>query len=236
MFFQEKFDLEFSILNVWKEPVDTSSARSYSMAEDVASSITHGLGAALSATALILLTVLALRSGDVWKIVSFAIYGSTLILMYLSSTLYHSFQSPGVKMVFRYLDHSAIYLLIAGTYTPFTLVSLRGAWGWTLFGLIWGFAGFGLIMTVSGVKRSRILASFIYIGMGWLVVIAIKPLVKAIPSGGIIWLVAGGLFYTLGVIFYVWKKLPFNHAIWHLFVLAGSVCHFFAVLFYVLPG
>jgi len=213
-----------------------NSANRYNLTEEIASGVTHGLGAVLGVTALILLTVLAARSGDVWKVVSFAVYGSTLILMYLSSTLYHSFQEPKTKRIFRYFDHSAIYLLIAGTYTPFALVSLRGAWGWTLFGLIWGIAVFGLLMTVLGMGKSRVLASLVYIGMGWLVVIAIKPLLAAVPAGGIAWLVAGGLFYTLGVVFYVWKRLPFNHAIWHLFVLAGSVCHFFAVLLYVLPG
>jgi len=216
--------------------VNTTAVKRYSLAEEIASSATHGLGVALSLTALIILTTLAARSGDPWRIVSFSIYGSTLIMMYLSSVLYHSFQDPGIKRVFRYLDHSSIYLLIAGTYTPFTMISLRGTWGWTLFGLIWGLAAFGLLMTVLRVGRSRVLASLVYIGMGWLVVVAIKPLLEAVPPGGIAWLVAGGLFYTLGVVFYVWKRLPFNHAIWHLFVLGGSVCHFFAILFYVLPG
>jgi len=215
--------------------VSTTTVKRYSLPEEVASSVTHGLGVALSITALIILTTLAARSGDIWRVVSFSTYGSTLIMMYLSSVLYHTFQCPGVKRIFRYFDHSAIYLLIAGTYTPFTLVNLRGTWGWTLFGLIWGLAAFGMLMTVLGVGRSRVLASLVYIGMGWLIVIAIKPLLEAIPPGGVAWLVAGGLFYTLGVVFYVWKRLPFNHAIWHLFVLGGSVCHFFAILLYVLP-
>ena len=216
--------------------MNTTTAKRYSLAEEVASSATHGLGVVLSISALIILTTLAARSGDIWRVVSFSIYGSTLIIMYLSSVLYHSFQEPGIKRVFRYLDHSSIYLLIAGTYTPFTMINLRGTWGWTLFGIIWGLAAFGLLMTVLGVGRSRVMASLVYIGMGWLVVVAIKPLLEAVPPGGIAWLVAGGLFYTLGVVFYVWKRLPFNHAIWHLFVLGGSVCHFFAILFYVLPG
>ena len=214
----------------------TTTTKHYSLGEEIASSVTHGLGVILSAIGFIFLTILAARSGDAWRVVSLAIYGSTLLIMYASSTLYHSFQNPKTKRIFRYFDHSAIYLLIAGTYTPFTLVNLRGGWGWTLFSLIWGFAIFGLIMTILGAGKSRVLASLIYIGMGWLVVIAIKPLLDAVPPEGIAWLVAGGLFYTLGVIFYVWKKLPFNHAIWHLFVLGGSVCHFFAILFYVLPG
>ncbi len=224
------------MLNSLDKSMNTTTVKRYSLAEEIASSATHGLGVALSITALIILTTLAARSGDPWRIVSFSIYGSTLIMMYVSSVLYHSFQDPGIKRVFRYLDHSSIYLLIAGTYTPFTMISLRGTWGWTLFGFIWGLATFGLLMTVLGVGRSRVLASLVYIGMGWLVVVAIKPLLEAVPPGGIAWLVAGGMFYTLGVVFYVWKKLPFNHAIWHLFVLGGSVCHFFAILYYVLPG
>jgi len=215
--------------------MSTTAVRSYSLAEEIASSVTHVLGVVLSITALAVLTTFAVRSGDTWRVVSFAIYGSTLIMMYLSSALYHSFQSPGIKRIFRYLDHSAIYLLIAGTYTPFTLVTLRGTWGWALFGVIWALAVLGLFMTVFGTGRSRVLASLVYIGMGWLVVIAMKPLLEAIPHAGIAWLVAGGLSYTFGVVFYVWKKLPFNHAIWHLFVLGGSVCHFFAILLYVLP-
>jgi hemolysin III len=223
------------MLNSLDKPLNTTTVKRYSLAEEVASSATHGLGVVLSISALIILTTLAARSGDIWRVVSFSIYGSTLIIMYLSSVLYHSFQEPGIKRVFRYLDHSSIYLLIAGTYTPFTMINLRGAWGWTLFGIIWGLAAFGLLMTVLGIGRSRVLASLVYIGMGWLVVVAIKPLLEAVPPGGIAWLVAGGLFYTLGVVFYVWKRLPFNHAIWHLFVLGGSVCHFFAILFYVLP-
>jgi hemolysin III len=214
----------------------TATGTRYSLAEEIASSLIHGFGAALSVSALVLLTILSLRSGDPWRVVSLAIYGSTLVILYLSSTLYHSFQNPTAKSVFRYLDHSSIYLLIAGTYTPFTLVNLRGGWGWTLFGLIWGFAILGLIMTASGFGRSRVFASLIYIGMGWLVVIAIKPLINSIPPGGIVWLVAGGLFYTFGVIFYIWKTLPFNHAIWHLFVLAGSLCHFLAIFKFVLPA
>ena len=184
--------------------------RSYGPGEEIANVITHVLGVILSAVALGVLAASAARTGDAWRTVSFAVYGSTLVAMYASSALYHSFQSPRAKRVFRYFDHCSIYLLIAGTYTPFTLVSLRGSWGWTLFGLVWGFAVLGLIMTATGFGRSRVLASLIYIGMGWLIVIAFKPLLAAIPSGGIAWLVTGGLFYTFGVVFYVWKKLPYK--------------------------
>jgi hemolysin III len=211
------------------------TTKTYSLGEEIASSITHGIGAALSVAALAILVSLAAIHGDAWRVVSFAIYGATLIILYMSSMFYHAFQGPRVKRVFRYFDHSAIFLLIAGTYTPFTLVNLRGVWGWTLFGLIWGLAAAGILMTVLLPGRSRVLASLVYIGMGWLVVIAIKPLVASVHFGGMMWLVAGGLAYTLGVVFYIWKRLPYNHAIWHLFVLGGSICHFFAVLLYVLP-
>jgi len=213
-----------------------STTARYSFAEEIANSVTHAFGVVWSVTALVFLTVLASRSGDPWRTVSLVIYGLTLVIMYTSSTLYHGLQNPGAKRVLRYLDHSSIYLLIAGTYTPFTLVTLRGGWGWTLFGLVWGAAVLGLLLTVLGFGRSRILGSLIYLSMGWLVIIAVKPLLAAVPPGGMGWLLAGGLFYTSGVLFYVWKKIPFNHTIWHLFVLAGSVCHFTAIYRYVLPA
>jgi hemolysin III len=213
-----------------------ATANRYTLAEEIASSITHGIGAALGVAGLAILVTLGAKRGDAWHVVSVAVYGSTLVLLYLFSTLYHAFQNPRVKKVLRHFDHSAIYLLIAGTYTPFTLVNMRGPWGWSLFGTIWGLALLGICLNFTLMGRSRIIAGLVYIGMGWLVVVAAKPLVATVPPGGIAWLVAGGLAYTLGVIFYVWKTLPFNHAIWHLFVLAGSLCHFFAVLFYVLPA
>lgn len=207
----------------------------YTLAEEIANSITHGLGVAFAVTGLCLLVISAARTGDPWRIVSFSIYGSSLILLYLFSTIYHSIPVPSFKPVLRYLDHCAIYLLIAGTYTPFLLVKIRGGWGWSLFGVIWGLALAGIVLNFVLLGRSRVLGSMIYIGMGWLVIIALKPLIAAIPAGGIWWLAAGGLSYTFGVVFYLAKKLPFNHAIWHLFVLGGSVCHFLAVWFYVLP-
>ena len=207
----------------------------YGFHEEVANSIIHGIGAGLGIAALAILVTSAGLHGDAWRVVSFSIYGSTLILLYLASTFYHSIQSPRAKKTFRVLDHSAIFLLIAGTYTPFTLVNLRGAWGWTLFGLVWGLAIGGIILKVFFVGRFRILSVCLYIGMGWLVLIAFKPLLSVIPVNGIIWLGIGGLAYTFGVIFYAFKQIPFNHAIWHLFVLAGSVCHFFSIFFYVLP-
>lgn len=212
-----------------------SQLKSYSVGEEIANSATHGVGAALSIAALAVLVTLAGLHGDVWRVVSFSIYGASLVLLYLTSTLYHGFQSPRVKLVFRMLDHSAIYLLIAGTYTPFTLVTFHGGWGWTMFGIIWGLAIAGIVQTVLFFNRFPVVSVLTYLGMGWLVVVAIKPLLAVMPVAGMAWIAAGGLFYTLGVVFYAVKTIPFNHAIWHLFVLGGSVCHFFAILFYVLP-
>jgi len=212
-----------------------SKLKKYSLGDEIANSITHGVGVGLSITALSVLVTFAGLFGDAWRVVSFSIYGATLVLLYLASTFYHSFQNPSVKRFFRVFDHAAIFLLIAGTYTPFTLVSLRGPWGWTLFGLIWGFAIFGIILTVFFINRLKILFLLIYVGMGWLVILAVKPLFAVVPTGGIILLAIGGAVYTIGVVFYVLDKIPFNHAIWHLFVLGGSICHFFSILFYVLP-
>jgi len=195
-------------------------------------SLTHGIGAGLAVAALAILVSI---SGDTWRVVSFAIYGSCLVTLYLASAFYHAFKAPGAKRIFRILDHSAIFLLIAGSYTPITLVAMRGAWGWTLFGLIWGMALAGVVLEVFFIDRLRWLTLATYVGMGWLVIIAVKPLVDALPWGALAWLAAGGLLYTGGVVFYIWEKLPFGHAIWHLFVLGGSACHFFCFLFYVLP-
>ena len=205
----------------------------YSLGEEIANSVTHGIGAALSVAGLVLLVVFASLYGDVWRVVSFSIYGSTLIILYLASTLYHSFPQPRVKRVFQILDHSSIYLLIAGTYTPITLVSMRGPWGWTLFGLIWGMAAGGIVFKAFLTGKFRAISIISYIAMGWLIVIALKPMLKTVPPGMLLWLVIGGLCYTFGIIFYGLKKLPFNHAIWHLFVLGGSITHFFGMLFYL---
>ena len=207
----------------------------YTVGEEIANSVTHGIGAALSVAGLTLLVVLAAIYGDVWRVVSFSIYGSSLVLLYLASTLYHSIQAPKVKRILRIFDHSAIYLLIAGTYTPFTLVSMRGPWGWTMFSVVWGLALLGIAFKTVFIGRYEKWATVAYVLMGWLVVIAFKEMLVTIPPGGIVWLVIGGVVYTLGVLFYAWQKLPYNHAIWHLFVLGGSICHFFAILFHVLP-
>ena len=207
----------------------------YSNSEEIVSSITHGIGVGLGAAGLIVLVTLAGLAGDGWRVVSFSIYGATLVLLYLSSLLYHSVRTPRAKRFFRYFDHASIFLLIAGTYTPFTLISLRGWWGWALFALIWIMAITGIVLTFVLMDRSRLLAGILYITMGWLVIIAVKPLLNAVPRAGVLWLLAGGLAYTFGVVFYLWKRLPFNHAIWHLFVMGGSLCHFFAVYYGVLP-
>ncbi len=212
-----------------------SSARAYRPGEEIANSITHGIGAGLAIAALGILTAFASRFGDTWHVVSVSIYGTTLVLLYTASTLYHGIPLPKAKAVFRVLDHVAIFLLIAGTYTPFTLVNLRGPWGWTLFGLIWALAAFGIVFELTPLRRFQRVSLSLYLGMGWVVVVAVRPLWNAMAPGGLILLAAGGLCYTLGVIFYVWHRLPYHHAVWHLFVLGGSVCHFFTVLFYVIP-
>ena len=195
-------------------------------------SISHLVGAVAALAGAVVLVVFASMQGDPWKIVSFSIYGTTLFLLYLFSVLYHSLHGE-LKSIFQRLDHLAIYLLIAGTYTPFTLVTLNGVWGWWIFGAVWGLALIGMILEFVPQKR-RILPVLIYLVMGWICLIALKPLLQAMPMAGFWWLLAGGLFYTVGIIFYVLdKKLKHSHGIWHLFVLAGSVCHYFTVLLYV---
>jgi len=207
----------------------------YTPSEEIANSLTHGLGAGLSVAGLIILVVLAARYGDVWQVVSFSIYGGTLVLLYLASTLYHGLGGPRVKRVFRIIDHASIHLLIAGTYTPFLLVSLRGRLGWTLLGTIWGLALLGIAFEAFLIGRYRKASTLSYVVMGWLGVLALKQLLATFPVEGVVWLAAGGLLYTGGIVFYVWRRLPFSHAIWHLFVLAGSFCHYVAILRYLLP-
>ena len=201
--------------------------------EEVAATITHAIGVAGSVAALVVM--LGAAEGDPWKIVSAAVFGATLVLLYLSSTLYHSFSGPRTKAVFQVLDHACIYLLIAGTYTPLTLVTLRGPWGWTLFGIVWALAAAGVIVKslVPGKKETR-WSTALYLAMGWLVVIAAGPVLRLLSPPALAWLAAGGLFYSFGVVFFVWQRLPYNHAVWHLFVLAGSACHVVAVTRYIL--
>jgi hemolysin III len=204
--------------------------------EELANSLTHGLGLVLSIAGFVALFVLAILRGSALQIVSCSVYGATLVCLYAASTVYHSVRSRRLKRILKIIDHSSIYLLIAGTYTPFTLIILRGGWGWTLFGLVWGLSLFGILFKVWFVDHFKIVSTAVYIIMGWLVVIAFKPLLAMVPGGAIAWLLAGGLSYTVGVVFFAWRKLPYNHAIWHVFVLVGSVCHYFAVLLYVLPA
>lgn len=203
--------------------------------DELANAITHGLGLALALAGVPVLIVLAALHGTVWHVVGVSIYGATLIALYAASTVYHSIRTAGDKRLLRILDHSAIYLLIAGTYTPFTLVNLRGPWGWTLLGLVWTMAAIGIAWKLFHVHRFPVVSTLIYVAMGWLVLIAAKPLVRAVPPSGLAWLFAGGVAYTAGIVFFGWQRYRFNHAVWHVFVMAGSICHYVAVARYVLP-
>jgi hemolysin III len=207
----------------------------YSAAEELAHTLTHGVGALLSIAGLVVLVAFASLNGDVWHVVSSSIYGATLIILYSASSLYHGVTHPRAKSILQRFDHAAIYLLIAGTYTPFMLVNLRGVWGWSLLAVIWSVAIFGMITEFVNAKRFEKLSLWLYLGLGWIVVLAINPMLESVAPGGLILLLLGGLSYSLGVIFYVREQMAYSHAIWHLFVLAGSVFHFFSILFYVIP-
>lgn len=203
--------------------------------EDRANSLTHAVGAGIFVAGLALIIVLASLTGDPWKIVSVSIYGATLVILYTISTLYHSVKSVKVRRVFRILDHVSIHLLIAGTYTPFMLVSLRGAFGWSIFGMIWGLAVIGIAADVFFTGRFKTLSTILYLLMGWLIVIALRPLSHVLPTAGLALLFAGGAAYSLGAAFYLFdKRLPFGHMVWHIFVLGGSVCHYLSVVLGVL--
>lgn len=213
--------------------VNKTTKLRYSQREEVANSVTHAVGWLLSVVGLVVLVVTAAETGGALRIVSCAIFGTSLILLYASSTLYHALPSERAKRIFRVFDHSAIFLLIAGTYTPVSLVAIGGAWGWSLFGCVWFLAAIGILLSTLAHGRWRWLSITLYVTMGWLVVVAIKPLVASLDTRSLALVVAGGLAYTLGLVFYAWKRLPYSHSIWHLFVLAGSVLHWFAVLFAV---
>jgi len=215
--------------------VSTAPKPRYPVGEEIANSVTHGVGVVAAAAGLVILAVAAAQRGDAWHVVGSSVFAATLLLLYTASTLYHSIAAPRAKSVLRVLDHSAIYLLIAGTYTPFTLVTLRGPWGWSLLGVIWSCAAVGIVLRTTIGSRWRAIPVLLYVAMGWAVVIAIRPLVLAVPAGGLTLIVLGGLAYTAGIAFYVWRRLPYHHAIWHLFVLAGSSLHYLAVLLYVIP-
>jgi len=207
----------------------SNAFRQLSKGEEIANSITHGIGALFSIVALVILIIVAGRHDDIWHMISFSIYGFTLILLYLSSTLYHSFNNPRLKNLFARFDHISIFLLIAGTYTPILLTSLRGVWGWTLFGIIWSIALAGAVIRSIWVYRFRKLMVVIYLLMGWMFILAGNQIYHSLPSISLTFLILGGIAYSVGVIFYLWRTLPYGHGIWHLFVLAGSVLHFFAI-------
>jgi len=210
--------------------------RRYYKPVQIANTVVPAVGFFLSIPALAALVVHASREGNGWQMVSFSIYGSTLVISYAAFTLYHIFKfHDRFGNTFKILDHSSIYLLIAGTYTPFTLVSLRGNWGWTLFAAVWGVTILGVFFKIFFVHRFKILAPLTYLFLGWLIIFAIKPAMELIPRPGIHLLLAGGLFYSFGLVFYAWKRLLFHHAIWHLFVFGGSVCHYLAVYYHAIP-
>jgi len=210
----------------------TGNDRPPTLGEEIANSITHGVGAALSIAGLVALVLAALHR-SAWQIVACAIYGTSLVLLYVSSTIYHALANNRAKRVFKILDHSSIYVLIAGTYTPFTLITLRGPWGWSLFGVVWGLCVCGVVCKSLWIDRLKVASTVVYLLMGWCAVFAVRPLLGALSWTGFAWLLAGGLCYTAGVAFYV-KSSKFAHFIWHLFVLAGSLCHYWAVFRYVL--
>jgi hemolysin III len=210
----------------------TGPAPLQSPREEAANSLVHGLGAVLAVAGLAVLAVAASRRGTA-AVVGCVVFGATLVLLYATSTLYHAVPHGRAKAALRVLDHSAIFLLIAGTYTPFTLVSLRGPWGWSLFGIVWGLAAAGIALRLALKRRPTALFVTLYVAMGWCVVVALRPLLAAVPGAGVALLAAGGLAYSAGVAFYLWQRLPYHHAIWHAFVLAGSALHFAAVLRYV---
>ena len=214
----------------------TLPQHTYSLGEEIASAITHGIGAALSIAALVLLIMVAAIWGDGWHLAIAIVYGLTMFLLYMASTLYHAIQHPKARHVFKIIDHAGIYLLIAGTYTPFTLVTIREEGGWWLFGVIWALAITGIALEAAWVYRPKWLSVVVYLGMGWLAVLMVKPLLENLEPGGVWLLLAGGVAYTVGTIFYVLKRVKFMHAIWHLWVLAGSALHFAAVMFYVFPA
>jgi len=207
----------------------------FTLGEEIAHAITHGLGVVAGIVALGVLVARSVLHGTTLHLVANCVFAASLILMYTASTLYHSVPPSRAKDVLRVIDHISIYLLIAGTYTPFTLITLQGPWGWSLFGTIWGLAAVGVVFKLFFTGRFEALSLALYLGMGWCAVVAARPLLDNLPTGGLVLLAAGGACYTLGVAFYVWRRLRYHHAIWHAFVLAGSVLHFFAVLIYVTP-
>lgn len=212
---------------------DLAPQRPPGLGEEIANAVSHGLGCAAAIAGTPVLVIAAVRQGDAAGIVGAGVFGAAMILLYLASTLYHALPPNRAKVLFKRLDHSAIYLLIAGTYTPFTLGVLRGPWGWALFGVVWALALVGVLLKTAGGLRHPWVSTGLYLAMGWLVLVAAGPVVRALPTAGLVWLVLGGLAYSLGVVFYALDhRLRYAHFVWHLFVLTGTVCHYFAVLGY----
>jgi len=207
----------------------------YSLGEEIANAITHGVGAALSIAALVALIFVAAMWGNGWHLASAIVYGVTMFLLYIASTLYHAITHEKARRVLKVIDHAGIYLLIAGTYTPFTLVTIRDEGGWLLFAVVWGLAALGIALEAFWTYRPKWVSALVYLGMGWLAIFAIKPIAANLETPGLWLLISGGLAYSLGTIFYVLKRVKFMHAIWHLWVLAGSLLHFLAVMLYVFP-
>ena len=217
--------------------VKQSEIKFYTLGEEIFNSVSHGVGAGLSIAGCVVAVVKAALHGGAMDVVSAAIFGAMLIILYLMSTLYHAITNDTAKRVFRVLDHCTIFLLIAGTYTPYTLISLRGqnaALGWSIFGILWGLTAFGVVLNAVSLKKFKVIPMILYIAMGWCVVIVLKPLYEAIGLGGLLFLLIGGLCYTAGIFFFS-SKIKYMHAIWHLFVLAGSILHYFSILLYVIP-
>ena len=203
--------------------------------EEILNVLTHGIGFLLSIVALSLMVVYASMDGNAWHIVGAAIFGTSLVILYLASTLFHGAREPHWRKWLNVFDHASIYVLIAGTYTPFLLVTLNGPWGWSLFGVIWGLAIAGVVFKIFYTGKFKTVSTIIYILMGWLIVIAIVPLVENLTTMGLFWLLMGGIAYSVGAVFYMLNRVPFNHAIFHVFVLGGSICHFISVFWYVIP-
>lgn len=202
----------------------------YTIQEEIANSVTHGIGTGMAVVGLVVLIVLTAVYGDTRQIVSVSVYGGSLIILYLASTLYHSIQHPKTKKVLRIFDHASVYILIAGTYTPFLILGIRGVLGWSLLAIVWALALIGITWKIFFIGRLEVIATAAYVLMGWMCMLMIKEMLTKLPPVALALLLAGGIIYTIGVIFYAWEKLPYNHAIWHLFVLGGSICHYFAIM------
>lgn len=214
---------------------DIEGIKYYPPIEEKINILSHAAGFVLSLAALVLLVMRATRYGDVWDVVSAGIFGASLIILYAASTVYHSAKKPELRKRLRIIDHASIYVLIAGTYTPFTLITLNGSIGWVIFGTAWGLALTGIILKLFFTGKYNLISTLMYVFMGWVIIFAIKPLINNLPLDGLLWLFAGGMAYTTGAVLYSIKKIKFNHAIFHMFVLIGSFSHFMAVFFYVLP-